>query len=67
MDLTSNDGVEQKPKAIYLKDYSKPDYLVDELALEFELSAAKTIVGKIVEVKIVVNSKMYNNFFIVSR
>ena len=47
MDLTSNDGVEQKPKAIYLKDYRKPDYLVDELALEFNLNATKTIVENV--------------------
>jgi aminopeptidase N len=44
MDLNSSDGVEQKPNAIYLKDYQKPDYLVDELQLEFMLGAGETIV-----------------------
>jgi len=51
VDLTTEDGVEQKPNAIYLKDYQAPDYLIDELMLEFNLDAATTIVSNTIKVR----------------
>ena len=32
------------PSAIYLKDYRKPDYLIESVDLEFELQRDQTIV-----------------------
>ena len=49
-DLTNDDGVETKPNAIYLKDYQAPDYLIDELTLEFKLDATETLVGNVMQV-----------------
>jgi len=34
----------EEPKTIYLKDYAAPDYLVDEVALEFDLGETETCV-----------------------
>lgn len=33
-------SIEAQPKLIYLKDYKKPNYLVDEIRLEFDLDDA---------------------------
>jgi len=32
----------EEPKTIYLKDYTAPDYLVDDVALEFDLGESET-------------------------
>ena len=50
-DLTSDDGIETKPNAIYLKDYQVPDYLIDELNLEFRLDAANTVVSNVMQMR----------------
>ena len=41
-DLVSSDGIEHKPNAIYLKDYTPPDYKINEINMEFDLSASQT-------------------------
>ena len=41
-DLTSQDGVQQTPQTIFLKDYRAPDYLVDHIDLTFHLTAPLT-------------------------
>ena len=43
-DLVHADGVDQKPNAIYLKDYKEPDYIIDVVHMEFDLSASQTTV-----------------------
>ncbi len=50
-DLTSDDGIETKPNAIYLKDYQAPAYLIEELNLEFRLDAANTVVSNVMQVR----------------
>jgi len=35
---------EATPKTVYLKDYTPPDYLIDEIELTFELDAERTLV-----------------------
>ena len=39
------------PKAIYLKDYQQPNYLIDEVSLRFELFEGKTLVHAKLQVK----------------
>ncbi len=39
------------PKAIYLKDYQQPDYLIDEVSLRFELFEGKTLVHATLRMK----------------
>ncbi len=50
-DLTSQDGIEQTPKTIYLKDYTPPDYQVSNINLVFELDRATTRVTSTLQVK----------------
>ncbi len=51
MDLNTKDGIEQSPQAIFLKDYSPPAYFIDEIKLEFDLAAGKTIVSNNMQVR----------------
>ena len=39
------------PSAIYLKDYRKPDYLIDTVDLEFDLQEGQTKVRSIMQVR----------------
>jgi aminopeptidase N len=41
---------EGNPKAIYLKDYQQPDYLIDKVSLRFELYEEKTLVHAVLHV-----------------
>lgn len=50
-DLTTQDGVEQTPRTIFLKDYRAPDYLVEHVDLTFTLTAALTHVESKLKVK----------------
>jgi len=51
MDLNTQDGAEQSPRAIYLKDYTSPEYLIDKIRLEFDLAADKTTVSNTMQVR----------------
>jgi aminopeptidase N len=39
------------PSAIYLKDYRKPDYLIDTVDLEFDLKPGQTTVSSLMQVR----------------
>ena len=51
MDLNTQDGSAQTPKAIYLKDYTPPVYLIDNVDLEFKLAANKTVVTNTMQMR----------------
>ncbi len=51
MDLNSQDGIEPTPQVIYLKDYTPPAYYIDEIKLEFDLAADKTVVSNDMHVR----------------
>ena len=50
-DLTTEEGMEQTPKTIFLKDYRAPDYIVEQIDLTFHLSAPLTKVESKLQVK----------------
>ena len=42
---------EGQPQAVYLKDYTPPDFLIDQVYLEFELGKDKTIVTSHMQIR----------------
>lgn len=46
-----NPQAEASPKVVHLKDYKKPDFLIPEIALDFDLNEASTLVTSTLHIR----------------
>lgn len=51
MDLTRNSDSPSSPKSVYLADYQAPAYFMEHVSLQFDLSAAETLVTCVLAIR----------------